>query len=84
MIQNYYQDQQFIKVNLNNNFESTNGFYKPNSLINSNNVEINFFKNMDSGQLIISTNFDNLGKGASAAAVQCMNLRLGFDEKLGL
>ncbi len=76
----YYQDQQFIKVN----FESTHEFYKPNLLINSNNVEINFFKNTDSGQLIISTNFDNLGKGASAAAVQCMNLRLGFDEILGL
>ena len=60
------------------------GFYKPNLLINSNEVEINFFKNTNSGQLIISTNFDNLGKGASAAAVQCMNLRFGFDEKLGI
>ena len=81
---NYYQDQQFIKVNSDNNFELINGFYKPNLLINTNNVEINFFKNINSGQLIISSNFDNLGKGASAAAVQCMNLRFGFDEKLGL
>ena len=35
-------------------------------------------------RLIISANFDNLGKGASAAAIQCMNLRFGFDEILGL
>ncbi|MGH8020575.1 MAG: N-acetyl-gamma-glutamyl-phosphate reductase [Opitutaceae bacterium] len=27
---------------------------------------------------------DNLGKGASGAAVQCMNLRLGLDEGVGL
>ena len=60
------------------------GFYKPNLIINSNDVEINIFKNTNSGQLIISANFDNLGKGASAAAIQCMNLRFGFDEILGL
>jgi N-acetyl-gamma-glutamyl-phosphate reductase len=27
---------------------------------------------------------DNLGKGASGAAVQCMNLHLGIDERKGL
>jgi N-acetyl-gamma-glutamyl-phosphate reductase len=27
---------------------------------------------------------DNLGKGASGAAIQCMNLHLGFDEDAGL
>jgi N-acetyl-gamma-glutamyl-phosphate reductase len=27
---------------------------------------------------------DNLGKGASGAAVQCMNLQLGIDEGLGM
>ena len=81
---NYYQDQQFISVKSNDNIELSDGFYKPNLIINSNNVEINFFKNIKSGQLIISSNFDNLGKGASAAAIQCMNLRFGFDEMLGL
>ena len=28
--------------------------------------------------------FDNLGKGSSGAAIQCMNLALGFPETLGL
>ena len=28
--------------------------------------------------------FDNLGKGASGAAIQCMNLMLGLDETEGL
>ena len=80
----YYQNQQFIKVKSNDDIELPDGFYKPNLIVNSNDVEINIFKNTNSGQLIISANFDNLGKGASAAAIQCMNLRFGFDEMLGL
>ncbi|MBE6955935.1 MAG: N-acetyl-gamma-glutamyl-phosphate reductase [Ruminococcaceae bacterium] len=35
-------------------------------------------------QTIITARFDNLGKGASGAAVQNMNIMLGFDEKTGL
>ncbi|MGI6175392.1 MAG: N-acetyl-gamma-glutamyl-phosphate reductase [Christensenellales bacterium] len=33
---------------------------------------------------MLTARFDNLGKGASGAAVQCMNLMLGLDETLGL
>ena len=35
-------------------------------------------------RLVVSTRFDNLGKGASGAAVQCMNLMLGLPEDTGL
>ncbi|MBQ3134942.1 MAG: N-acetyl-gamma-glutamyl-phosphate reductase [Oscillospiraceae bacterium] len=35
-------------------------------------------------QTIITARFDNLGKGASGAAVQNMNIMLGFDEAAGL
>jgi len=35
-------------------------------------------------QTIITARFDNLGKGASGAAVQNMNIMLGFDETTGL
>ena len=35
-------------------------------------------------QTIVTALFDNLGKGASGAAVQNMNLMLGFDETAGL
>ncbi len=80
----YYKDQQFIKVNSSDTIDLPDGFYKPNLIVNSNNVEINIFRNLNNGQLIISSNFDNLGKGASAAAIQCMNLRFGFEEMLGL
>jgi N-acetyl-gamma-glutamyl-phosphate reductase len=35
-------------------------------------------------QALLIARFDNLGKGASGAAVQNMNIRFGFDEKEGL
>ena len=34
--------------------------------------------------MLLVARYDNLGKGASGAAVQCMNLVLGTDEETGL
>lgn len=38
----------------------------------------------NSKQLLLTARFDNLGKGASGAAVQCMNLMMGCEETAGL
>ncbi|MDY3654642.1 MAG: N-acetyl-gamma-glutamyl-phosphate reductase, partial [Ruminococcus callidus] len=35
-------------------------------------------------QVLLCARLDNLGKGASGAAVQCMNIMLGLDETVGL
>ena len=35
-------------------------------------------------RILVASIFDNLGKGASGAAVQCMNIMLGLDEAYGL
>ena len=35
-------------------------------------------------QILLAARFDNLGKGASGAAVQCMNIMLGLDERTSL
>ena len=35
-------------------------------------------------QTLLTAQFDNLGKGASGAAVQNMNIMLGFPETTGL
>ena len=35
-------------------------------------------------RVVISAQFDNLGKGASGAAIECMNIMLGCDAKKGL
>jgi N-acetyl-gamma-glutamyl-phosphate reductase len=45
---------------------------------------IDLFVFADDRQCILIAREDNLGKGASGAAVQCMNLHLGTDEGAGL
>jgi len=49
---------------------------------NSNQLDIFVFGNDD--QILLGARLDNLGKGASGAAVQCMNIVLNLDESLGL
>lgn len=34
--------------------------------------------------ILLTARLDNLGKGASGAAVQCMNIMMGIDERTGL
>ena len=48
----------------------------------SNRVDIFVFAS--NTQALLMARLDNLGKGASGAAVQAMNIRLGLDEGLGL
>ena len=35
-------------------------------------------------RVVLSAQFDNLGKGASGAAIQCLNILLGCEESKGL
>ena len=35
-------------------------------------------------RVVVNSWFDNLGKGASGAAIQCLNIVLGCDEAKGL
>lgn len=46
--------------------------------------EIGFILDNHTGKLILASCIDNLTKGASGQAVQCMNLILGLDETMGL
>lgn len=57
-------------------------FIPANTLANTNNMEIFVYGNDD--RIMITTRFDNLGKGASGAAVQCFNISMGIDESTGL
>ncbi len=58
------------------------GFIGSNNLSGADGLQI--FVNGNSGQFMLSARLDNLGKGASGAAVQNMNLMLGFEETAGL
>ncbi len=50
----------------------------------TNHAEIFVFGNDTKGTAVVMTRIDNLGKGASGAAIQNMNIMLGFDEELHL
>ncbi len=50
----------------------------------TNRVDIAVFVDPTGQQAMLMARLDNLGKGASGAAVQCMNVHLGVDEGLGL
>ena len=60
----------------------TEQFIPANTLAGTNNMQIFVYGNDD--RIMITTRFDNLGKGASGAAVQCMNIMMGISEDTGL
>ncbi len=62
--------------------ESENGFLTSNSLSGRDDMKISVFGNDD--RITLVSRFDNLGKGASGAAVQNINVALGLDETYGL
>ncbi len=58
------------------------GFFDVQACNDTNNAELFVFAN--DRQVLLISRLDNLGKGASGAAVQAMNVHLGLDESLGL
>lgn len=79
----YYADERFVRVMP---YESEayleDGFFNLMRCNNTNHLDIFVFGHED--QILLLSRFDNLGKGASGAAIQNMNLMLGFDEGLGI
>jgi len=49
----------------------------------SNNLDLMVFASRDGGAVIVGR-LDNLGKGAAGNAVQCLNIMIGQDERVGL
>lgn len=58
------------------------GYFSPTACNGTNDVELFVFGQAD--QVLVVARLDNLGKGAAGAAVQNLNLMLGFDEATGL
>lgn len=59
-------------------------FLRADRLTNTNTMELAVYGNDADGNVVAIASLDNLGKGASGAAVQCINLKTGVDEKTGL
>ncbi len=62
--------------------EDEGGFYSASRLSGNDGMVISVEGNGD--RILLISRFDNLGKGASGAAVQCLNLVLGTDPTRGL
>ncbi|MBE0549414.1 MAG: N-acetyl-gamma-glutamyl-phosphate reductase [Rubrivivax sp.] len=78
-----YAGERFIRVMpLRDPGTLESGFFDVQACNDSNRVDIFVFAN--DTQAVLMARLDNLGKGASGAAVQAMNVHLGVDEGLGL
>ncbi|MBD0388742.1 MAG: N-acetyl-gamma-glutamyl-phosphate reductase [Nostoc sp. C3-bin3] len=92
-IVNYYQSEKFVQVapyqdstllrdGIFLDAMSTTGYaYAING---TNIVQVFVFANDTTKEALLVARLDNLGKGASGAAIQNLNIMLGFPEELGL
>ena len=79
----HYRDTKYVKVMpLDMAANTDGGFMDMTACNNSNRLELFVFGH--DTQILLAARLDNLGKGASGAAVQCMNIACGLDECLGL
>jgi len=80
----YYQGEPFITVPPFNREESlaSPGFMEANAHVGTNALELLVFG--DGERTLLTARFDNLGKGASGAAVQNMNIMLDLPEAAGI
>lgn len=79
----HYEGQRFVKVmELYGKETLPDGFLAANTLAGTNDLQIFVCGNDE--HILLCSRLDNLGKGASGAAVQNMNIMLGIDEATGL
>jgi len=83
MFADHYEGTNFVKVaGFMGEGTLPEQFIPANTLANTNDMQVFVYGNDD--RIMVTTRFDNLGKGASGAAVQCLNVMMGIDETTGL
>lgn len=80
----HYAGQRFVTVAGEVEAEGMASALDPEALNGTNDMKLYVFGNAARGQAVVTAVLDNLGKGASGQAVQCLNLMLGVDEGRGL
>jgi len=82
----HYAGSSFVSVMpLNDTSRLERGaFLRPDAVNNTNSLQLFVFADDSVGTAMMCARLDNLGKGASGAAVQNLNLALGCDELAGL
>lgn len=79
LYQDFYRDQAFITVETS---EEQPKMLGSNTLAGKDNMKIYICGNEE--RFTVSAQFDNLGKGASGAAIENMNIAMGLDPATGL
>ncbi|MCR5475437.1 MAG: N-acetyl-gamma-glutamyl-phosphate reductase [Lachnospiraceae bacterium] len=82
MYAGHYKDSAFIRVLPYGAESETGGFLSANTMAGKDYANILVTGNDD--RILVSAIFDNLGKGASGAAIECMNISMGIDPATGL
>ena len=82
----HFAAQTFVSVRPLNDMDALRegSFLEPEALNHSNCLELFVYANDAERQVMLVARLDNLGKGASGAALQNMNLMLALPETLGL
>lgn len=83
VIADRYRDEPFVEVRQLESSGTDNRTFDPRRCNGTNRIELTVCAH-PSGHVLLVALLDNLGKGASGAAVQCMNLMLGAEEGDGL
>lgn len=81
-IKEVYQDYYKTKIVHFNEKADEDGFLSAGAFAGKDDMEISLAGNEE--RLLLISRFDNLGKGASGAAIQNMNIALGIEETEGL
>ena len=83
ILADYYAGEAFVRVHPCDLEATTDGgFFNVEANNDTNRVDLFVFGNEE--RMLVVGRLDNLGKGASGAAVQSMNIHLGIDETKGL
>ncbi len=82
MFEEYYKGQDFVRIMPLKEKGTDDGYLSASHLAGKDYMEIYFAGNED--RINITCALDNLGKGASGAAIESMNIVLGLDPKTGL
>jgi N-acetyl-gamma-glutamyl-phosphate reductase len=78
-----YANERYVQVRpLDDPATLDDGFFDVQACNDTNRIDLFVFGN--ARQVLLIARLDNLGKGASGAAVQSMNVHLGLEESLGL
>lgn len=85
-IANYYQSEKFVQVApyQDSTLLRDGTFLDAIAMNGTNIVQVFVFANDTTKEALLVARLDNLGKGASGAAIQNLNIMLGFPEELGL